>query len=106
LENFQRCKSSGAAETIGLAGEAARMKLFIVGGRDEPLAAAAPVQRLRMCNVLFDEALSICSGKDKPGVLRAGVGESPAGIVAGRSSISLCVGLSVGGSRAKGTGGE
>ena len=52
--------SSGTAEAIGLAGEAARMKLCIVGGRDEPLRAAAPVQPLRVC--LFDEApSSLCS---------------------------------------------
>jgi hypothetical protein len=51
---------------IGLAGEAARMKLFIVGGRDEPFRAAAPVQRLGVC--LFDEApssLLLCNRKER-----------------------------------------
>ena len=50
---------------IGLAGEAARMKLFIVGGRDEPLEAAAPVRRKR--DSLFDEALnSLAKKKQTP----------------------------------------
>lgn len=53
------------------------MKLCIVGRRDEPLRAAAPVQRLRVC--LFDEApssLFLRSRKERSGgkVESAGLG--------------------------------